>query len=95
MSLDQNLFTLAIAASADETGALDLTDPATNTVYYRKRVNPGDPENPYSWGLYGTIKLGQRGRICAHLLRRPFIQRLIMHSNCTECIQQTEMDRTS
>jgi len=54
MSLDQNLFTLAIAASADESGALDLTDPNTSTIHYRKRFDPPDPENAYSWGLYGS-----------------------------------------
>jgi hypothetical protein len=53
MSLDQNLFTLAIAASTEEPGALDLTDPNSSTIHYRKRMNPSNPENPYSWGLYG------------------------------------------
>lgn len=54
MSLDQNLFTLAIAASSEENGALDLTDPNTNTIHYRKRTNAPDAENPYRWGLYGS-----------------------------------------
>lgn len=53
MSLDQNLFTLAIAASTEEGGALDLTDPNTNTIYYRKRINPPTTDTPYSWGLWG------------------------------------------
>ncbi|KAG8802658.1 hypothetical protein FRC16_009102, partial [Serendipita sp. 398] len=52
MSLDQNLFTLAIAGSTEEQNALDLTDPNTGTIHYRKRVTTGDAENPYSWGLY-------------------------------------------
>ena len=61
MSLDQNLFTLAIAASADESGAVvDLTDPNTSTIHYRKRFDPPDQENPYSWGLYGSLRLTAR-----------------------------------
>lgn len=55
MSLDQNLFTLAIAGSTEEAGALDLTDPNTNTIYYRKRINPPTNEIPYSWGLWGIF----------------------------------------
>ncbi|KAG8836081.1 hypothetical protein FRC17_010014 [Serendipita sp. 399] len=58
MSLDQNLFTLAIAGSAEESGALDLTDPNSGTIHYRKRLNAGDAENPYSWGLYDPLSGG-------------------------------------
>jgi hypothetical protein len=61
MSLDQNLFTLAIATSAEESGALDLTDPNTSTIHYRKRFDPPDPEKPYSWGLYGLYESRARG----------------------------------
>ncbi|KAG8827267.1 hypothetical protein FRB91_009764 [Serendipita sp. 411] len=58
MSLDQNLFTLAIAGSTEEQNALDLTDPNTGTIHYRKRVTTGDAENPYSWGLYDPLSGG-------------------------------------
>lgn len=58
MSLDQNLFTLAITASTEENGAVDLTDPSSNTIYYRKRFNAGDAENAYSWNFYEPLSGG-------------------------------------
>ena len=55
MSLDQNLFTLSLAASTEEPTALDLTDPSSNTVHYRKRRHPDQEkgEIAYAWGMYG------------------------------------------
>jgi hypothetical protein len=55
MALDQNLFTLSLAASTEEPAALDLTDPSTNTVHYRKRRHSDQEkgEIAYAWGLYG------------------------------------------
>ncbi|PVF99867.1 hypothetical protein CPB86DRAFT_783253 [Serendipita vermifera] len=55
MSLDQNLFTLAIAGSTEEPGALDLTDPNTGTIHYRKRMNPPTAENGYTFSLYDPL----------------------------------------
>ena len=55
MSLDQNLFTLSVATSTEEPTALDLTDPSSNTIHYRKRRHPDQEkgEIAYAWGMYG------------------------------------------
>lgn len=55
MSLDQNLFTLSLGASVEEPNALDLTDPSSNTIHYRKRRHPDQEkgETAYAWGMYG------------------------------------------
>jgi hypothetical protein len=55
MSLDQNLFTLSLAPSAEEPTALDLIDPSTETIYYRKRRHSDQEkgEITYAWGMYG------------------------------------------
>lgn len=94
MSLDQNLFTLAITGSADEAGAVDLTDPNTSTIHYRKRINPqsADPENPYSWGLYGTNDSPTMQARALMSGGRPFVRWPIMHYSCSERVKQTKMD---
>ena len=53
--MDQNLFTLSLATSTEEPTALDLTDPSTNTIHYRKRRHPDQEkgEIAYAWGMYG------------------------------------------
>jgi hypothetical protein len=71
MSLDQNLFTLSLAASTEEPTALDLTDPSTNTIHYRKRRHPDQEkeEIAYAWGMYGEpvsspVPSGKLGAHC-------------------------------
>lgn len=49
---------------------MDLTDPNTNTIHYRKRMNPptADPENAYSWGLYDPLS---DGLLCSVVAQNP------------------------
>jgi hypothetical protein len=58
MSLDQNLFTLYIAASTVSPPDIDLTDPASSNVLYRKRratAEPSDTQNAYQWSLHDPL----------------------------------------